>query len=86
MNFSSLVIKGQIVKVLVKEYQGKTSYSCQFLTQDDKQGFKVIPVKVEQEFLGNVKDGDIVEAPIKITTMNGNIYYSSINNIKIIKQ
>ena len=85
--YANLQIKGQVLKVLEKEYQEKVSYSLQFMTQDEKQGFKIIPVKVEKDFLPtNIKDNDSVEVSIKISMMNNILYYSAVDKVKILNK
>jgi hypothetical protein len=83
--YAQLQITGKVLKVLEKEYQEKVSYSLQFMTQDEKQGFKIIPVKVEKDFLPtNIKDNDNVEINIKISTMNNILYFSAVDKVKLI--
>lgn len=85
--YANLQIKGQVLKVLEKEYQEKISYSLQFMTQDEKQGFKIIPVKVEKDFLPtNIKDNDNVEVSIKISSMNNILYYSAVDKVKLLNK
>ena len=85
--YANLQIKGQVLKVLEKEYQEKVSYSLQFMTQDEKQGFKIIPLKVEKDFLPtNIKDNDSVEVSIKISSMNNILYYSAVDKVKILNK
>jgi len=85
--YANLQIKGQVLKVLEKEYQEKVSYSLQFMTQDEKSGFKIIPVKVEKDLLPlNIKDNDNVEVSIKISSMNNILYYSATDKVKILNK
>lgn len=48
---SSIIIKGQVIKVLEKEYEGKKSYSIQFMAADAKRGFQLSQLKQNQSFL-----------------------------------
>lgn len=83
--YSNIIIKGQVLKVLEKEYQGNISYSIQFMTQDEKKGFSIIGVKVEPDLMiQGLKENDNVEIPLKISFVNNNIYYSATNKIKVL--
>ena len=85
--YANLQITGKVLKILEKEYQEKVSYSLQFMTQDEKSGFKIIPVKVEKDFLPtNIKDNDSVEVSIKISTMNNILYYSATDKVKLLNK
>lgn len=84
---SSIIIKGQIIKVLEKEFEGKKSYSIQFMAADAKRGFSIISIKTEPEFFNSeIKDNSTVEIPIKIVAVNGNLYYSATAPIKLIQK
>lgn len=85
--YSSLIIKGQIIKVLEKEYEGVKSYSLQFMTEDDKKGFTIISVKVQKEFFTpDLKDNVSVEAPVRIAAVNGNLYYAATDKVKVLQK
>lgn len=84
---SSIIIKGQIIKVLEKEFEGKKSYSLQFMSADEKRGFIIISVEVEPEFFNNeCRDNSQIEVPIKVVGVNGNLYYSAIDKVKLLSK
>lgn len=87
MNKTNLAITGKVVAVLEKTYEGKTTVSAQFLAESESKGFEILKVKLtdEQDYMQLQKDM-IVSIPISIAAVNGNIYYSQIDTMKIHKE
>lgn len=85
--YSNILIKGQILKVLEKEFEGKKSYSLQFMTADAKKGFLILSVKVDIEFFNNeIKDNSNVEVPVRVVAVNQNLYYSATDKVKLLSK
>ncbi len=85
--YSQIQIKGKVLKLIQKEYEGKITHSIQFMVNDEKKGFSIISVKVEKEFLiAGVSENAEIEVPIRIVNVNSNLYFSAIDKIKILNK
>ncbi len=77
-----LVIRGQIAAIKKSEYQGVVNRKLQFLSHSDN-GIELIDVKVEEEFFDEkLKKGVDIICPIKISAMEGKVFYKAISPIK----
>ena len=76
-----LSMNGKVKHITVKEYEGKTTISLQFLAKTEQKGYEVIKVKLTQE-LDGIKENDMVHIPVIISTMNNNIYYTQNGKIQ----
>jgi len=68
---------GKLEAIREKEFQGETTKYLQFLSHDDLSGGIVLTdIKcTNAEVLKTAKVGEEVNIPVKVSTMNGNIYY-----------
>ena len=77
-------IEGQVVEILEKEYNGVTTFRLQFIKKDEKKGYSIISIKVEdEEQIKNIKSGDKVRVPYSISTTNNSsdIFYTMSGDI-----
>lgn len=85
--YSQIKITGQVLKIIKKEYEGKESYQLQFMLNDPKKGFNVLSVKLEKEFFtSDIKDNVNVEVPVRVVSVNGVLYYSSTDKVKVLQK
>ena len=83
---SNLNITGQIMTILKKSYEGKDTNYLQFMTESESRGIEILKVKITvDEDINKVEKGLTVSVPISISAVNGNLYYSQTNSIKILK-
>ena len=84
---TSITINGKILTILEKEFENKKTVYAQFLMESESKGMEIIKVKIvkEEDILKLEKD-IVVSIPVSISTVNGNLFYSQINNIKFHKE
>ena len=83
---SNLNITGQIMTILTKSYEGKDTNYLQFMVESESKGIEILKVKITiDEDINKVEKGLTVSVPISISSMNGNLYYSQTNSLKILK-
>ena len=84
---TNLSINGKIMAILSKEYEGQKTTYMQFLMDSEAKGMEILKVKITNEDdILKLKKGLIVTVPVNITAMNGNIYYSQISDIEVLKE
>lgn len=78
-----LVIRGAISAIKKSAYLGSINRKLQFLSHSEN-GIDLIDVKVEEEFFDEqkLKKGVEVICPIKISAMEGKVFYKVISPIK----
>ena len=81
---TNITINGTIMAVIEKDYNNDKTVYAQFLKEDTKKGFEVIKIKLIDESV-IVKEGDIVNIPVSISTMNNSIFYTQNGKIEIVK-
>lgn len=84
---TNLNITGQIMTVLIKNYENKETVYLQFMCESEAKGIEILKVKItNNQDIQSVKKGDLVSVPISIAAVNGNLYYSQVDKLKILKQ
>lgn len=84
--YSQIKITGNVLKVIKKEYEGVESYQLQFMVSDPKKGFSILVVKVDKElFNPEIKENSVVEIPVRVVSVQNNLYYSCVDKISIKK-
>ena len=78
---TSITINGKILSILEKSYENKKTTYAQFLMESEAKGMEIIKVKIvkEEDILKLEKD-TVVSIPVAISSVNGNLFYSQINN------
>ena len=81
---TKIIASGKAEHVQVKDYQGNKTTIVQMINKSDKKGVEVIKIKLVDESV-IVKEGDIVNIPVSISTMNNSIIYTQNGKIEIVK-
>lgn len=83
-----ILVQGSVQGVISKEFEGKTTKKIQFLLEDEKNGIKVISVKLlENQNITEIKKGSTVSVECKCSTMKDSfdVFYSQIGELKVRK-
>lgn len=84
---TNLVINGQIMAVVEKDYNSEKTVYTQFLKEDDKKGFEIIKVKMTvQSDYSKLQQNQIVSIPVNFVSVNGNIYFSQSSELKVVRE
>ncbi|RXJ98946.1 hypothetical protein CRV02_12915 [Arcobacter sp. CECT 8989] len=84
---TSITINGKIMTVLEKEYEDKVTVYVQFLMESESRGMEILKVKITQEVdIQKLQKDMIVSIPVSISSVNGNMYYSQVSDIKYLKE
>lgn len=84
---TSITINGKIMTVLEKEYEDKVTVYVQFLMESESRGMEILKVKITQEVdIKKLQKDMIVSIPVSISSVNGNMYYSQVSDIKYLKE
>jgi len=84
---TNITINGQIKAILSKEYEGQTTTYIQFLMDTEAKGMEILKVKItHKEDIQKLQKGSIISVPITLTAVNGNIYYSQVEAIKLFRE
>ncbi len=78
---NSIIVRTEVLKIVVSEYEGEKIYKLQSIFEDERKGFSIISVKLLSE-PKEIKEGDTVELPVKISAMNSNIFFTQNGSIK----
>ena len=81
---TKIIASGRIEHIQIKDFQGVKTTVVQMINKSDKKGFEVIKIKLTDESV-IVKDGDLVNIPVSISTMNNSIFYTQNGKIEILK-
>jgi hypothetical protein len=83
---TNITINGKIMAVLTKNYQEQTTHYVQFLMETEAKGMEIIKVKLtKDDDMAKIEKGAFVSIPVNISSVNGNIYYSQADTLKINK-
>ncbi len=84
---TNLVINGQIMAVVEKDYNGEKTVYTQFLKEDEKKGFEIIKVKMTvQNDYSKLQQNQVVSIPVTLASVNGNIYFSQSSELKVVRE
>lgn len=81
---TKIIINGKIEHIQVKDFQGVKTTIVQMINKSEKKGFEVIKIKLTDEST-IIKEGEIVNIPVSISTMNNSIFYTQNGKIEIVK-
>jgi len=70
-----LIIKGKVETVSDSEFEGKVSYTYQFLSKN-KGKLNLVNVKSDKDL--NIKEGSEVEIHVSISTFDGKVFYKAV--------
>lgn len=83
---TSMYVYGQIANIVTNSYEEVITSKAQFYLKSEKKGIEIIEVKLTDSII-SVKEGDIVNIPVTISSMSNNskIFYKQNGKIEIVK-
>ena len=84
---TNIVINGKIISVLEKSFENKKTIYAQFLMESESKGMEILKVKITNENdISKLQKDSLVSIPVSITAVNGNLYYSQIEQIRFLNK
>ena len=84
---TSITINGKIISVLEKSFENKKTIYAQFLMESETKGMEILKVKITNENdISKLEKDAVVSVPVSISSVNGNLYYSQISQIKFLNK
>ena len=84
---TNITINGKIISVLEKSFENKKTIYAQFLMESETKGMEILKVKITNENdIPKIEKDNLVSIPVSISSVNGNLYYSQISQIKILNK
>lgn len=79
---SKLVILGSIYAIAKKSFKEEETVYAQFLNKQENGAVDILKVKmVIKNDIENIKEGQNVKIPVKISSYEGNLFYTQIEAI-----
>jgi hypothetical protein len=84
---TNITINGKIISVLEKSFENKKTKYAQFLMESETKGMEILKVKITNENdISKIEKDNLVSIPVSISSVNGNLYYSQISQIRILNK
>ncbi len=84
---TNITINGKIISVLEKSFENKKTIYAQFLMESETKGMEILKVKITNENdISKLEKDAVVSVPVSISSVNGNLYYSQISQIKFLNK
>ena len=84
---TNITITGKIISVLEKSFENKKTIYAQFLMESETKGMEILKVKITNENdISKLEKDAVVSVPVSISSVNGNLYYSQISQIKFLNK
>ena len=84
---TNISINGKIISVLEKSFENKKTIYAQFLMESESKGMEILKVKITNENdISKLQKDSLVSIPVSISSVNGNLYYSQISQIRILNK
>lgn len=84
---TNITINGKIISVLEKSFENKKTIYAQFLMESETKGMEILKVKITNENdISKIEKDNLVSIPVSISSVNGNLYYSQISQIKFLNK
>ena len=84
---TNITINGKIISVLEKSFENKKTKYAQFLTESESKGMEILKVKITNENdIPKLQKDTHVSIPVSISSVNGNIYFSQIDQIRFLNK
>ena len=84
---TNITINGKIISVLEKSFENKKTIYAQFLMESETKGMEILKVKITNENdISKLEKDAVVSIPVSISSVNGNLYYSQISQIKFLNK
>ena len=84
---TNIVINGKIISVLEKSFENKKTVYAQFLMESESKGIEILKVKITNENdISKLQKDSLVSIPVSISAVNGNLYFSQIEQIRFLNK
>ena len=84
---TTLNISGSISAVVNKNFENKKTVYAQFLSESESKGMEIIKVKITvDEDITKLEKNAMVSIPVSVVAVNGNIFYSQTEALKVIRE
>ena len=84
---TNISISGKIISVLEKSFENKKTIYAQFLMESETKGIEILKVKITNENdISKLQKDSLVSIPVSISAVNGNLYYSQIEQIRFLNK
>ncbi len=84
---TNITINGKIISVLEKSFENKKTIYAQFLMESETKGMEILKVKITNESdISKLQKDSLVSVPVSISSVNGNLFYSQISQIKFLNK
>jgi hypothetical protein len=84
---TNITINGKIISVLEKSFENKKTIYAQFLMESETKGMEILKVKITNENdISKLEKDTHVSIPVSISSVNGNLFYSQISQIKFLNK
>ena len=84
---TNITINGKIISVLEKSFENKKTVYAQFLMESETKGIEILKVKITNENdISKLQKDSLVSIPVSISAVNGNLYYSQIEQIRFLNK
>lgn len=84
---TNISINGKIISVLEKSFENKKTIYAQFLMESETKGMEILKVKITNENdISKLQKDSLVSIPVSISAVNGNLYYSQIEQIRFLNK
>ena len=84
---TNITINRKIISVLEKSFENKKTIYAQFLMESETKGMEILKVKITNENdISKLEKDSLVSIPVSISSVNGNLYYSQISQIRFLNK
>ena len=84
---TNITINGKIISVLEKSFENKKTIYAQFLMESETKGMEILKVKITNENdISKLEKDTHVSIPVSLSSVNGNLFYSQISQIKFLNK
>jgi hypothetical protein len=84
---TNITINGKIISVLEKSFENRKTIYAQFLMESETKGMEILKVKITNENdISKLQKDSLVSIPVSISSVNGNLYYSQISQIRFLNK
>ena len=84
---TNITISGKIISVLEKSFENKKTVYAQFLMESESKGIEILKVKITNENdISKLQKDSLVSIPVSISAVNGNLYFSQIEQIRFLNK
>lgn len=82
-----LSISGSVSAIVNKTFENKKTVYVQFLAESESKGMEIIKVKLTvDEDIAKLEKNAMVSIPVSVVAINGNLFYSQIEPLRVIRE